>query len=149
MGRWNSKDCQTRVEWFKVRRQKEEVRLDAGLGVRDTGEDKRKSTKDDKHDVLHFHANVTSSSSAIGTKGQLSPKENVHSLSIILSHSTHALPIQNLKPSSSKFILRATDLLSDMQSSLSESPFRIIIINSEKEGRTVGEWLPKMEHSYL
>ncbi|GBM07737.1 hypothetical protein AVEN_137610-1 [Araneus ventricosus] len=25
MGRWNSEDCQTRVKWFKVRRQKEEI----------------------------------------------------------------------------------------------------------------------------
>ncbi|GBL67779.1 hypothetical protein AVEN_167831-1 [Araneus ventricosus] len=25
MGRWNSKGCQTRVKWFKVQRQKEEV----------------------------------------------------------------------------------------------------------------------------
>ncbi|GBM58745.1 hypothetical protein AVEN_183574-1 [Araneus ventricosus] len=29
MGRWNSKGCQTRVKWFKVRRQKEEISLAA------------------------------------------------------------------------------------------------------------------------
>ncbi|GBM75870.1 hypothetical protein AVEN_164156-1 [Araneus ventricosus] len=35
MERWNSKDCQTRIKWY---RQKEEVSLAAGRGVRDTGE---------------------------------------------------------------------------------------------------------------
>ncbi|GBM77768.1 hypothetical protein AVEN_22167-1 [Araneus ventricosus] len=46
MGRRNSKGCLTRVKWFKVQRQKEVVSLAAGRGVRDTGEVKRKSTKD-------------------------------------------------------------------------------------------------------
>ncbi|GBN12670.1 hypothetical protein AVEN_176979-1 [Araneus ventricosus] len=45
VGRWNSKGCQTRVKWFIVRRQKEEVSLAADRGVRDTGEGKRKATK--------------------------------------------------------------------------------------------------------
>ncbi|GBL81684.1 hypothetical protein AVEN_93467-1 [Araneus ventricosus] len=46
MGSWNSKGCRTRVKGFKVQRQKEEVSLAAGLGIRDTEEDKKKSTKD-------------------------------------------------------------------------------------------------------
>ncbi|GBM88369.1 hypothetical protein AVEN_265901-1 [Araneus ventricosus] len=36
----------TRVKWFKVQRQKEEVSLDAGRGVRDTGVGERKSRND-------------------------------------------------------------------------------------------------------
>ncbi|GBM08308.1 hypothetical protein AVEN_101437-1 [Araneus ventricosus] len=44
MGRWNSKGCQTRVKWFKVQRQREEVSLADVREVRETGEVKRHST---------------------------------------------------------------------------------------------------------
>ncbi|GBM10888.1 hypothetical protein AVEN_42141-1 [Araneus ventricosus] len=45
MGRWNSKGCQTRVKWFKVHRQKEDVSLAAGRGVRDTERAKENQLK--------------------------------------------------------------------------------------------------------